>query len=108
MTFEADKRTVIDENENGDKVKYLIAEDSNLKSITDPAGYTYNMSYTRNNISKSIFPDGSTETFVYDAQGNMKKRTTRNGKNILFQVMADGTLVSFFIIIIIIIIKQNN
>lgn len=84
---------MIIENENGFKVTYLMADDGSPINITNPGGYTYNMAYTRNKISKSAFPDGSTETFAYDAQGNMEKRTTRNGNNILFEHKNDGKLV---------------
>jgi YD repeat-containing protein len=83
------------EDGNGDKVEYLIRDDGSPQNITDGAGNVFTFIYdnTTTLLSESEFPDGSKEKFGYDAQGSLKKRTTRNGRDIIFENGADGKMV---------------
>ncbi|KAK3709146.1 hypothetical protein QZH41_018059, partial [Actinostola sp. cb2023] len=87
-----EKGTMSVEDGNGDKVEYLIGDDGIPRNITDPRGYTYSMTYKTNKLSRSTLPDGSTETFNYDEKEILKKRTTRNGRSILFEYRDDERL----------------
>jgi YD repeat-containing protein len=94
-TLNTEKKTLQVEDGNGDKVEYLIRDDGSPQNITDSAGNVFSFIYdnTSTLLSESRFPDGSKETFGYDSQDNLKKRTTRNGRDIIFENGADGKMV---------------
>jgi YD repeat-containing protein len=59
--------------------------DGPLGSLTDANSHTTNFVYGGlDRLSTTTYPDSSTETLTYDADGNALSRKTRAGQNILF------------------------
>jgi len=59
--------------------------DGPLGSLTDANGHATNFVYDGlDRLAAATYPDTSTETFAYDADGNVLSRKTRAGQNILF------------------------
>jgi hypothetical protein len=65
----------------------LIRDDGSPQNITDGAGNVFSYIYdnTTTLFSASKFPDGSKETFGYDAQGNLKKKNHKKWQGYHFR-----------------------
>ena len=64
-----------------------------LTSLTDPNGNQAKMTYDGNaNLTEAVFADGSSQSWTYDAAGDLASFTTREGDVIPCAWSADGLL----------------
>ncbi|MGD9731944.1 MAG: right-handed parallel beta-helix repeat-containing protein, partial [Desulfamplus sp.] len=64
-----------------------------LASVTDAKGNRSNYDYDNSgNLNSITYPDGSSESWVYDAKGNPTAWTNRRGKAVNFTYDSDGNV----------------
>jgi len=109
--FDADGRLLSETDRNGNATAYAYDAEGRLVSLTDPAGLVTELAYeggrlasvtdpagrvtafTHNaagQLTRVDYPDGSAQTFEYDAANRLLAFTDRAGARTAFEVAPDG------------------
>ncbi len=70
----------------GGERSYTYNELGNVSSVTNEAGITTKYEYLSgsNKVTRIIYHDGNSESFSYDANGNLETRTDKNGYTLTY------------------------
>ncbi len=88
FTYDSNSRLTSQQDGNGSRTTFSYTGSGFIAAITYPDGGQLSLTYTGSalngftyyDLTRIAYPDGSTETFQYDSNGNVIARTGRNGQ----------------------------
>ena len=81
------------EDANGETNVFGVTPSNVIQSTMDGEGNQCTAEYVEDLLSKVTFPDGTTESYMYDGNDQLKHFTTRSGDEIVYELDEAGRMV---------------